>query len=123
MAKAGLAVHVAHDPATTPTPAPALEHPAVTVFDHVLADLGDGQSLQQSLSTFSGHMKRICRMLNAAGPSSLTLMDELGSGTDPAEGAALAISLLRRFSRQVCSASFLTELSVRTPRTFNIFVI
>ena len=61
----------------------------------VLADIGDSQSLQQSLSTFSGHVKRLQQVLEAATPSSLVLLDELGSGTDPSEGAALAVALLR----------------------------
>lgn len=100
MAKAGLYLHIAPDPESSDTLAD-LEAPAITWFDAVLADLGDGQSLQQNLSTFSGHMNRICRILEAAGPESLVLMDELGSGTDPVEGAALAISLLRQFSTQV----------------------
>lgn len=75
----------------------------VAVFDSVLADLGDSQSLQQSLSTFSGHMKQVKEILKAAGPGSLVLLDELGSGTDPSEGAALAIAVLRRLSQDVCA--------------------
>ena len=69
-------------------------------FDRVLADIGDGQNLQQNLSTFSGHVKRLQRILKEATTSSLVLLDELGSGTDPGEGAALAIALLVHFSEK-----------------------
>jgi dsDNA-specific endonuclease/ATPase MutS2 len=68
--------------------------PRLWWFSSVLADIGDSQSLQQSLSTFSGHVRRLRRVLAAAGPSSLVLLDEVGSGTDPGEGAALARAVL-----------------------------
>ncbi|MBD2343694.1 endonuclease MutS2 [Anabaena subtropica] len=89
---------------------PAREPVEMPWFDQVLADIGDEQSLQQSLSTFSGHIRRISRILNALGneaverdqeeasflsPSSLVLLDEVGAGTDPVEGSALAIALLQ----------------------------
>jgi len=67
-------------------------------FDRVLVDLGDSQSLEQSLSTFSGHIRRLRNILAAMTPRSLVLLDEVGSGTDPTEGAALAVSLLTRFA-------------------------
>ena len=68
----------------------------VAIFSDVLADLGDSQSLEQSLSTFSGHMQQVTGILRAAGPRSLVLLDELGSGTDPTEGArALVIGISR----------------------------
>jgi DNA mismatch repair protein MutS2 len=73
---------------------PAKEPVELPWFESVLADIGDEQSLQQSLSTFSGHIRRISRIINNIHPASLILLDEVGAGTDPAEGSALAIALL-----------------------------
>jgi DNA mismatch repair protein MutS2 len=80
-----------HVPADTGTRLPILRD--------IFADIGDEQSVAQSLSTFSGHMRSIVRIVGAAGPGTLVLLDELGAGTDPTEGSALAQSLLDHFVR------------------------
>ena len=75
---------------------PVADGSSISVYDHILADIGDSQSIEQNLSTFSSHTNKVIEILSTADEKSLVLLDELGSGTDPVEGAALAIAIIRR---------------------------
>lgn len=98
---------------------PAGEGSLIPVFKHILSDIGDEQSLEQSLSTFSSHISRIASIFEVATPESLILLDELGAGTDPTEGAALGRAILDQLDKVGCRAIVTTHLGDLKTYAFN----
>ena len=88
---------------------PAADGSVISTFEDVLVDIGDEQSIEQSLSTFSSHMVNMISILDRADYRSLCIIDELGSGTDPVEGAALAISILEKLQKKGCRVAATTH--------------
>ena len=98
---------------------PAGQGSGVPVFSDILADIGDEQSLEQSLSTFSSHITRIGHIIRAADAASLVLLDEMGAGTDPTEGAALGRAILDKLDEIGCRAMVTTHLGNLKTYAFN----
>ena len=102
---------------------PAGDGSELSTFEYILADIGDEQSIAQSLSTFSSHMRTIVKIVNQCNNRTLVLFDELGAGTDPAEGAALAIALIefcRKMGSAVAATTHYAELKLYAMRTHGV---
>ncbi len=90
---------------------PALSGSKISVFDNLFCDVGDEQSIEQSLSTFSSHMTNVIDFLNTVNEKSLVLLDELGAGTDPDEGSALALAIIEKLLEKKCCGIITTHYS------------
>lgn len=102
---------------------PVSDGSRISIYKNILVDIGDQQSIEQSLSTFSSHMNRVIEILDKADYQSLVLLDELGSGTDPTEGAALAVSIIEKLKAQgatIVSTTHYQELKMYALDTNNV---
>ena len=90
---------------------PASDDTKISVFNNIYCDIGDEQSIEQSLSTFSSHIKNIINIINGVNENSLVLLDELGAGTDPEEGSALALAIIKKLLKSNCFGIITTHYS------------
>ena len=104
-------------------PIPAKETTQIMFFDRILADIGDEQSIEQNLSSFSSHVKSISQIIEKATSKSLVLLDELGSGTDPIEGAAFAMSIIDYLNKNRCYGIISTHYSEVKAHAYNLSLI